>query len=102
MLVNLNHRLEDKQLHVTLTPAAKELIIDQGFDPVYGARPLKRYLQSQWKPWWHAGSSLPTCPWHDHAGGCQGWSAGGRVINTEGLRPLRPIPGNFDRLSALR
>ena len=46
MLVNLNHRLEDKQLHVTLTPAAKELIIDQGFDPVYGARPLKRYLQS--------------------------------------------------------
>ena len=45
MLVNLNHRLEDKQLHVTLTPAAKELIIDQGFDPVYGARPLKRYLQ---------------------------------------------------------
>ena len=28
------------------TPAAKELIIDQGFDPVYGARPLKRYLQS--------------------------------------------------------
>ena len=46
MLVNLNHRLEDKQLHVTLTSAAKELIIDQGFDPVYGARPLKRYLQS--------------------------------------------------------
>ncbi len=46
MLVNLNHRLEDKQLHVTLTPAAKEMIIDQGFDPVYGARPLKRYLQS--------------------------------------------------------
>ena len=46
MLVNLNHRLEDKQLNVTLTPAAKELIIDQGFDPVYGARPLKRYLQS--------------------------------------------------------
>ena len=46
MLVNLNRRLEDKQLHVTLTPAAKELIIDQGFDPVYGARPLKRYLQS--------------------------------------------------------
>ena len=46
MLANLNHRLEDKQLHVTLTPAAKELIIDQGFDPVYGARPLKRYLQS--------------------------------------------------------
>ncbi len=46
MLVNLNRRLEDKQLHVALTPAAKELIIDQGFDPVYGARPLKRYLQS--------------------------------------------------------
>ena len=46
MVKNLNHRLEDKQLSITLTPAAKELIIDQGFDPVYGARPLKRYLQS--------------------------------------------------------
>ncbi len=46
MMENLNHRLEDKQLSITLTPAAKELIIDQGFDPVYGARPLKRYLQS--------------------------------------------------------
>ena len=46
MMKNLNHRLEDKQLSITLTPAAKELIIDQGFDPVYGARPLKRYLQS--------------------------------------------------------
>ena len=46
MMQNLNHRLEDKQLSITLTPAAKELIIDQGFDPVYGARPLKRYLQS--------------------------------------------------------
>ena len=46
MMKNLNHRLEDKQLSIMLTPAAKELIIDQGFDPVYGARPLKRYLQS--------------------------------------------------------
>ena len=46
MMKNLNHRLEDKRLSITLTPAAKELIIDQGFDPVYGARPLKRYLQS--------------------------------------------------------
>ena len=46
MMKNLNHRVEDKQLSITLTPAAKELIIDQGFDPVYGARPLKRYLQS--------------------------------------------------------
>ena len=46
MMKNLNHRLEDKQLSITLSPAAKELIIDQGFDPVYGARPLKRYLQS--------------------------------------------------------
>ena len=46
MLEGLNSRLADKQLHVTLTPAAKTLVIDQGFDPVYGARPLKRYLQS--------------------------------------------------------
>ena len=46
MLKGLNKRLSDRQLSVTLTPAAMESVIDQGFDPVYGARPLKRYLQS--------------------------------------------------------
>ena len=47
MLSSLNKRLADRRLHVTLTPDAMALIIDQGFDPVYGARPLKRYLQSR-------------------------------------------------------
>ena len=47
MVENLNRRLEDKQLKVTLTPAAMEAVIDRGFDPVFGARPLKRYLQSK-------------------------------------------------------
>ena len=46
MLKGLNKRLSDRQLSVMLTPAAMESVIDQGFDPVYGARPLKRYLQS--------------------------------------------------------
>ena len=41
----LQKRLEDKQLSVKLTDAAKQYIIDNGYDPVYGARPLKRYLQ---------------------------------------------------------
>ena len=46
MINGLNRRLEDKQLKVTLTDAAMNAVIDRGFDPVFGARPLKRYLQS--------------------------------------------------------
>ena len=38
-------RLKDKQLTVSLTPAAKDYVVEQGFDPIYGARPLKRFLQ---------------------------------------------------------
>ena len=45
MLGELSKRLADKQLSVEVTPRAKEAIIDQGFDPSYGARPLKRYIQ---------------------------------------------------------
>lgn len=45
LIKELNERLADKELSVELTAAAKELIIDKGYDPVYGARPLKRYMQ---------------------------------------------------------
>ncbi|SDB02629.1 ATP-dependent Clp protease ATP-binding subunit ClpB [Ruminococcaceae bacterium FB2012] len=45
MLGELSKRLADKQLSVEVTPRAKEAIIDHGFDPSYGARPLKRYIQ---------------------------------------------------------
>ena len=47
MIAGLNRRLEDKQLKVVLTDAALSAVIDRGFDPVFGARPLKRYLQSK-------------------------------------------------------
>ncbi len=47
MVVDLQKRLKDKQLTVTLTDRAKEYIVDEGYDPVYGARPLKRFIQSQ-------------------------------------------------------
>ncbi len=47
MLEGLNKRLRDRQLSVSLTPEAIEMVIEQGFDPIYGARPLKRYLQSR-------------------------------------------------------
>lgn len=47
LLSNLQKRLEDRQITITLTDAAKEMVIDRGFDPVYGARPLKRFLQSR-------------------------------------------------------
>ena len=45
MVAELNSRLSDKQLTVTLTPAAKAEIISAAYDPIYGARPLRRYLQ---------------------------------------------------------
>ena len=45
LLTGLNRRLEDKRLKVELTDAAKSLILDAAYDPMYGARPLRRYLQ---------------------------------------------------------
>ena len=45
MLADLNRRLADKQLAVQLTPEAKDFIIDSAYDPIYGARPLRRFLQ---------------------------------------------------------
>ena len=45
MLESLQKRLADKQLTVTVTDAAKNFIIEDGFDPNFGARPLKRYIQ---------------------------------------------------------
>ena len=45
LLAGLNERLADQQLSVKLTDEAKQYVIDHGYDPVYGARPLKRYLQ---------------------------------------------------------
>jgi ATP-dependent Clp protease ATP-binding subunit ClpB len=44
-LQSLLKRLEDRKLRVELSPAAKDLLIQEGYDPVYGARPLKRTLQ---------------------------------------------------------
>ena len=44
-LDSLNRRLEDKRLRVVLTDAAKDLVLESAYDPMYGARPLRRYLQ---------------------------------------------------------
>ena len=46
MVASLRKRIEDRGLSLAITDAAKSLIIDRGFDPLYGARPLRRYLQS--------------------------------------------------------
>ena len=46
MLGDLRKRLADKQLKLVVTDAAKNAIIDGGYDPIYGARPLKRYIQA--------------------------------------------------------
>ena len=46
LLAGLNKRLADKHLTMTVTDSAKAHIIESGYDPVYGARPLRRYLQS--------------------------------------------------------
>ncbi len=45
MISSLNQRLEAQQLSCTVTDAAKDYIVENGYDPVYGARPLRRYLQ---------------------------------------------------------
>ena len=45
MVAELNRRLGDKQLTVSLTERAKDHVIDSAYDPIYGARPLRRYLQ---------------------------------------------------------
>jgi len=45
LLADLNKRIEDRELKIELTDQAKEFVVEQGYDPVYGARPLKRYLQ---------------------------------------------------------
>lgn len=45
MLKDLSKRLEDKQLEIEISDKAKQYIIDSGYDPVYGARPLKRFIQ---------------------------------------------------------
>lgn len=45
MITDLNKRLSDREISIQLTPEAKDYIIEGGYDPVYGARPLKRFLQ---------------------------------------------------------
>ena len=45
LMKNLNRRLADRDISIELDSAAKDYIIEQGYDPVYGARPLKRFLQ---------------------------------------------------------
>ncbi len=47
LIRDLSERLKEKQLKLEITPLAKDLIIENGYDPIYGARPLKRYLQSK-------------------------------------------------------
>ncbi len=45
LAADMNRRLMDKEISIELTEAAKQLVLDGGYDPAYGARPLKRYLQ---------------------------------------------------------
>ena len=47
LVKSLADRMKERQLGLVITPAAKELAIENGYDPVYGARPLKRYIQSK-------------------------------------------------------
>ncbi|MBQ8936084.1 MAG: AAA family ATPase, partial [Oscillospiraceae bacterium] len=45
LVEDLNQRLADRQLSVTLTPAAEDFVVEESYDPAFGARPLRRYLQ---------------------------------------------------------
>lgn len=45
MVADVNKRLADREISIKLTDSAKTYVVDNGYDPVYGARPLKRFLQ---------------------------------------------------------
>lgn len=45
LIVDVNKRLKDKKISIALTDTAKDYIVDNGYDPIYGARPLKRFVQ---------------------------------------------------------
>ena len=45
LLADINRRIEDKEILLSITDKARDYITEQAYDPVYGARPLKRYLQ---------------------------------------------------------
>ena len=45
LIADVNKRLADRELSIRLTDAAKQFVVENGYDPVYGARPLKRYIQ---------------------------------------------------------
>ena len=45
LMNDLNKRLQDREIKIELTDSAKDIVVEQGYDPAYGARPLKRYLQ---------------------------------------------------------
>ena len=45
LLADMNRRIKDKEIELSITDDAKRYIIEQAYDPAYGARPLKRYLQ---------------------------------------------------------
>ena len=47
MLEDVNKRLEERRIRIELSPAAMDYVAENGFDPVYGARPLKRYIQKE-------------------------------------------------------
>ena len=47
MIASLRARLAERSLKLELTGAAKSLIIERGYDPLYGARPLRRYLRAR-------------------------------------------------------
>ena len=45
LMDDLNKRLSDREIRVALSPEAEHFVVEHGYDPVYGARPMKRYLQ---------------------------------------------------------
>ena len=48
---DVNKRLADKEIRIELTENAKQIVVEGGYDPTYGARPLKRYLQKNVETW---------------------------------------------------
>ena len=80
MVADVNKRLEDKELRIELTEAAKEYITEHGYDPAYGARPLRRYLQKHVETLAADYSAGGYSPGTVDCGRCgRGWRASDRV-----------------------
>ncbi len=90
LVADLQKRMAQRQLTVTLTDAAKDYLIAKGYDPIYGARPLKRLIQTEVE-------TLLARPRDCHYGGLRRRKAGGYVTKMDSGCPGRPERSRYGK-----